>query len=159
MRLQALGRPLELEGRSRSGPLLLYDARCSVCRRFVSLVIHADRAETIRIAPLVGRHGDAARRATPGFGIGESAVWIPHEGHALAQSDAILAALHFLGGGWRWLALAGRVIPRRVRNAAYRWVAGKRRWFGWLGLRELDAMVRSRMMKEPATEDANDYRR
>ena len=129
---------------ARSGPLLLYDARCSVCRRFVSLVIHADRTGTISIAPLVGRHGDAARRVNPAFGTHESAVWIPREGPALAEPDAIFAALHHLGGRGRWLAAVGHLVPRALRNAAYRAFAGNRKWFAWVGLRELDAMVRAR---------------
>ena len=159
MRLQALGQPRAVEGRSPSGPLLLYDAQCSVCRRFVSLVIHADTRGTISIAPLVGRHGDALRRTHPVFGARESAVWIPRTGPALAQSDAILAALRHLGGGWKWLAdLAGHV-PRKFRNGAYRWFAGHRRWFGWLGLDELDAIVRSRMLEEQSREVWYDYRR
>ncbi len=159
VRLQALGQPREVEGRSRSGPLLLYDARCSVCRRFVSLVVHADRSGTISIAPLVGRHGDAVRRINPAFGTHESAVWIPSEGPALAESDAILAALHHLGGRGRWLAAVGDVVPRALRNAAYRAFAGNRKWFAWVGLRELDAMVRARTLVEPSREDPNDYRR
>ena len=159
MRLQALGQPREVEGRARYGPLLLYDARCSVCRRFISLVIHADRGGTISIAPLDGRHGDALRRTHPVFGTRESAVWIPRFGPALAQSDAILAVLDHLGGRWRWLAKLGGLVPRAFRNAAYRWFAGHRGWFSWFGLREVDSMVRSRMMEEPATENWYDYRR
>ena len=159
MRLQALGQPRAVEGRSPSGPLLLYDARCSVCRRFVSLVIHADTRGTISIAPLDGRHGDAMRRACPVFGARESAVWIPRQGPALAQSDAILAVLQHLGGSWKRLADAGALVPRGFRNGAYRWFAGHRRWFGWLGLGELDASVRSRTLEEPAREEWYDYRR
>jgi len=159
VRLQALGQPREAEGRSLSGPLLLYDTRCGVCRRFVSLVIHADRAGTIRIAPLVGRHGDAARRANPALGTRESAVWISGVGPALAESEAILAALHHVGGAWKWLAVAGGTVPPALRNGAYRWFAGNRRRFSWLGLEDLDAMVRSRFLGEPAREKRNDYRR
>jgi len=159
VRLQALAQPREVEGRSRSGPLLLYDARCSVCRRFVSLVVHADRTGTICIAPLVGRHGDAARRVNAAFVTYESAVWIPREGPALAESDAILAALQHLGGRGRWLAAVGHLVPRALRNAAYRAFAGNRKWFAWVGLRDLDAMVRARTLVEPSTENRNDYRR
>jgi predicted DCC family thiol-disulfide oxidoreductase YuxK len=159
VRLQALGQAREVLGRSPTGPLLLYDARCSVCRRFVTLVVHADRSGKIRIAPLVGPYGDALRRTHPVFGARESAVWIPRNGPALAQSDAILAVLHHLGGGWRWLAALGAVIPRSFRNAAYRWFAQHRRWFSWFGLRDLDTTVRARLLEDSVSENWYDYRR
>lgn len=157
--MQALGQAREVLGRSASGPLLLYDARCSVCRRFVTFVVHADRSGTIRIAPLVGSHGDALRRTHPVFGARESAVWIPRNGPAVAQSDAILAVLRHLGGGWKLVAALGAAVPAAFRNAAYRWFAQHRRWFSWLGLADLDTMVRSRLLEDSVTESWYDYRR
>lgn len=47
------------------------------------------------------------------------------------RSDAVLHALSYVGGFYRFLSTAGRVIPRGLRDAAYRFVARNRyRWFG-----------------------------
>jgi len=46
------------------------------------------------------------------------------------RSDAALAVVAGLGGAWRAAALL-RVIPRRLRDAVYDWIARHRfRWFG-----------------------------
>jgi predicted DCC family thiol-disulfide oxidoreductase YuxK len=46
------------------------------------------------------------------------------------ESDAILQILARLGPPWSWISLL-RIIPRRVRDACYRFVADHRyRWFG-----------------------------
>jgi predicted DCC family thiol-disulfide oxidoreductase YuxK len=45
-------------------------------------------------------------------------------------SDASLLAIAALGGGWR-LVLLARLIPKFLRDPAYRFVARRRyRWFG-----------------------------
>jgi predicted DCC family thiol-disulfide oxidoreductase YuxK len=47
------------------------------------------------------------------------------------RSDAILEALKVLGGGWAMLASIARIVPRPLRDAAYRWMARNRiRLFG-----------------------------
>ena len=148
MRLQALGVPRLLLGRSPSGPLLLFDERCSICRRLVAMVIHADAQGLLRIAPLQGRHGSAVRQRHPELGSVSSAVWVPLFGPAVGQSDAILAALEYLGNKWGMLARIGRLVPRPLRDWLYRRFAGNRRYFSWIGLDELDARTRARLLAE-----------
>jgi predicted DCC family thiol-disulfide oxidoreductase YuxK len=49
---------------------------------------------------------------------------------ALMRSDAVLAVTSRLGMPWRLLTIA-RIIPRPLRDAAYRWIARNRhQWFG-----------------------------
>ena len=49
---------------------------------------------------------------------------------ALSRSDAGVEILSQLRAPWRWLTVV-RIIPRPVRDAAYRFVARRRyRWFG-----------------------------
>jgi predicted DCC family thiol-disulfide oxidoreductase YuxK len=131
-------------------PLLLYDERCSVCRRFVSLVVRADARGKLRIAPLQSPRGEALRRDHPQFAAKDSAVWVPPSGAPLGYSDAILEALAYLGGGWRVVAGLGRLIPRAVRDWAYRAFARNRRFFGWLGLDQLDPRSRARLLPDQA---------
>jgi len=54
----------------------------------------------------------------------------PQERLAL-RSDAILGCLSVLGGRWAVLAGVARLVPRTLRDAAYRWLARNRiRLFG-----------------------------
>ena len=61
-----------------------------------------------------------------------------------SHADAVLRIARALGGPWR-LLLAGYVLPRAWRDAAYRFVARHRyRWFGrqdicWLPTPDLKA--------------------
>lgn len=120
------------------GPVLFYDQRCVACRRFIAWAIGADRTGSLRIAPLHGARFEKVRRGHPEFDARSSAIWFPQHGPPQSQSDAILSVLSFLGGGWRMLARAGRLVPRVLRDKAYRAFATHRRNFGWLGLQTVD---------------------
>ena len=47
------------------------------------------------------------------------------------ESDAVLAGLRAIGGGWRLVAAIGGIVPRFLRNSLYRFIA--RRRIGWFG--------------------------
>ena len=132
-----------------NGPVLLYDEKCSVCRRFVAMIVHADGRGTMRIAPLQCPLGDAIRRSHPEFAAKDSALWIGLDGEILSHSDAILASLEYLGGPWTALTVAMRIVPHPLRDAAYRAFAQNRNLFGKLGLSSLDSKTLERMLKEP----------
>jgi predicted DCC family thiol-disulfide oxidoreductase YuxK len=88
-------------------------------------VARADRAGRLRFATL---QGETARRTLPPALIEQvaSAAWLDARGLALG-SEALLRAWAALPWPWRaWAAL--RLVPRPVRDAAYRWVAAHRAW-------------------------------
>ncbi len=128
-------------------PILLYDEKCSICRRFVSWMVRADHAAQLRIAPLQSARGDAVRAAHPEHAARDSALFmLTEDAPPLARSDAILAVGELVGGPWRWAARAGRMVPRPIRDWAYRTFAGNRKYFGWMGLDELDPASRERLL-------------
>ena len=137
-------------GRSSAGrradPVLLYDEKCSVCRRFISLIVNSDNRGAMRIAPLQSPLGDAIRHARPEIAPKDSAVWIGPDGEISAFSDAILAALDYLGGPWTALTAAMRIVPYQLRDRAYRAFAENRNLFGRLGLSTLDSRTLERML-------------
>lgn len=51
---------------------------------------------------------------------------VPPASFPRIRSDAALAALRYLGGGWALLARVFRLVPRAVRDGVYRWVARNR---------------------------------
>lgn len=110
--------------------IVFFDGVCGLCDRVVAVLARADRGRRLRFAPLQG--ATAAARLPPAEAAPESLVVLAG-GVAYRQSAAVLAILDRLGGPWRVLAVALRLVPGAVRDAAYRWVAGRRyRWFGQL---------------------------
>ena len=77
-----------------------------------------------------GVYGAEIKRRHPDLGQIDSMIWIdpPARGRperVLVRSAAALRAARYVGGPWR-LALIGQLLPRRVRDLAYDWVARHR---------------------------------
>ncbi|MEZ5291802.1 MAG: DCC1-like thiol-disulfide oxidoreductase family protein [Vicinamibacterales bacterium] len=108
-------------------PTILFDGGCALCHGAVRWVIARDPAGVFRFAPL---DSAVARRLVSTAGpLPDSLVLVDADG-AHVESEAVLGILRRLPGPWR-VAAIGAVVPRPVRNAAYRWVARRRgRWFG-----------------------------
>ena len=118
-------------GERRGGPVFYYDGECGVCSRSVELVLRHDRRGTLRFASLRGDFGAALVARHQELRGVDSMFWVDsgpggNEERILMRSEAVLAVARYLGGWWR-LALAARVIPRALRDAAYAWFA-RRRW-------------------------------
>lgn len=115
---------------SDASAVILFDGVCNLCDGFVQFVIARDPAARFRFAALQSGVGQELLRsygikvaATP-----ESIVLIENN-HIYTHSQAVLRILRQLSG-WRWL-YGFVVLPRVLRDAAYRWVARNRyRWFG-----------------------------
>ena len=99
---------------------MLYDGSCGLCHRSVRFILAEDRSGTaFRFTPL------------PEGGEKSSVIVETADGRTLVRSDAVIHTLHRLGGLWRVIGIAFRVIPRAVRNAMYDGVARVRyRIFG-----------------------------
>ena len=111
-------------------PLILFDGVCNLCNAWVRFVIRCDPAGVFRFAPQQSPTGQAMiEDHMRGAGLLSSVILI--EDNAIyTESDAVLQVLARLGPPWSWIALL-RVIPRRVRDACYRFVVRHRyRWFG-----------------------------
>jgi predicted DCC family thiol-disulfide oxidoreductase YuxK len=115
-------------------PIVLFDGQCGLCTRSVRFIAARDRAGTFRFAPLQGATAarECARLDITGLTVpdGDPGTMILIDGNrALTRSDAALAIASRLTLPWRLLAIM-RIIPRPLRDAAYRWIARNRhRWF------------------------------
>jgi len=120
---------------SPSCTLVLYDGVCGLCNRLVKFLLHHDRADRFRFAPLqtefaraiLARHG----LDTSDF---DTVVVISNFGasseKAFIRSEAVIRAAAQLGGVWKAAAIA-RFLPRILREALYKLVARRRyRVFG-----------------------------
>jgi predicted DCC family thiol-disulfide oxidoreductase YuxK len=120
----------ELDGRL----LVLFDGYCGLCNRAVRWLLRRDRRDRMRFAPLesakvagiVARGGVDAPvlKARPSTILVMRDVGKPAE-RILIRSDAVLEILRELPQPWPTVAVALRLIPRAVRDLAYRLVA---RW-------------------------------
>jgi predicted DCC family thiol-disulfide oxidoreductase YuxK len=120
----APGPPAKLEH-----PIIFFDGVCTMCNRFVNLVVRADKKGVFRFAPL---QGETARKLLPPLD-GDPKEWSMmylDERGLHDQSDASLQVYRRLGG-MVWPLSLLRFVPRWLRNPVYRLVARNRyRWFG-----------------------------
>jgi predicted DCC family thiol-disulfide oxidoreductase YuxK len=116
-----------------SAPLLLYDGDCGFCDGTVKFVLRHDRGGALRFATLQGDAGQAVRARHPELAGVDSVVWLDEMNGAervAVRSEAALRLARYLGWPWR-AALAARLIPRVLRDAAYDLFARHRyRFFG-----------------------------
>lgn len=113
-----------------NGPIIVFDAECVLCSGNARFLLRHDRRGNFRLASMQGAAGAALFRR---FGVdpADPETMIVVEGdRALRDSDAVLAIWCGLGWPWRALGVAG-LVPRGLRDRAYRWVARNRyRLFG-----------------------------
>lgn len=112
------------------GPIIVFDAVCVLCCANAQFVLRHDRAGVFRFASMQGEVGAELYRS---FGIdpqNPDTLIVVDSGQVLRDSDAVLAIYGGLGWPWR-AALLFKLVPRRLRDPLYRWVARNRyRIFG-----------------------------
>ena len=115
-----------------SGPVLLFDGECGLCVHCVRLLLVSDRRGQLHFAPLQGgaAQGFLRERGLPQEDF-DSAIFVSDWSRGLEEepsfrTDALLAAMREMGGGW-WLFTWLRILPRGWRDAVYLWVARERR--------------------------------
>jgi predicted DCC family thiol-disulfide oxidoreductase YuxK len=114
------------------GPVLLFDGVCNLCNGVVQFVIPRDPAGRIRFAPLQSPTGQAllARHDLPAD---LDSVVLVEGDRAYTKSAAAIRVAELLGWPYRAAAVA-RILPRRLRDAAYDVVAANR--YDWFGRKE-----------------------
>ena len=118
---------------SEPSPVVVFDGTCVLCSSWVTFLLRYAEHGRFRFSTtqsvagrgLLEAHGvDADNPGTFLFLEGE---------HAYTESDAVIRMLRTLGGAWH-AAAVGRVLPRKMRDALYRWVARNR--YPWFGRRQ-----------------------
>jgi predicted DCC family thiol-disulfide oxidoreductase YuxK len=121
---------------SSSNPIILYDGVCALCNRLVQFVLRHDSRGRFRFASLqsdfaaqiLRRHGASPDDLDTMYLVID--LGLPKE-RIVSRSDAAIAVLRELGGGWAALGVALRALPLWLRNWGYNLVARNRyRTFG-----------------------------
>ncbi len=109
--------------------IILFDGVCNFCDRSVQFIIRHDKRKVFQFASLQSETGIellAQYRLQEEI---DSIVLIDDRG-AFTESDAIIRISSELRFPYS-LGKLGRIIPRRLRDAAYKQFAKKRyKWFG-----------------------------
>ena len=115
---------------SAAAPIQLFDAHCVLCAWSTRFILAHETGPLIRFVAITS---DAGRALALDYGVNPDdplTFLFIDAGRALTESDAVLAIAARLRWPWRALG-AARVIPRPLRDAAYRFVARHRyRLFG-----------------------------
>lgn len=108
-----------------SGRIVLFDGVCGLCTWSVRFIIRRDSQAIFRFASLQSTVGG---RIAQQHGISPSSfdtLVLVEKGVGYVESDAALRIASRLEGIWRIAGLL-RVLPRSLRDAAYRGVARQR---------------------------------
>jgi predicted DCC family thiol-disulfide oxidoreductase YuxK len=106
--------------------VLFFDGECGFCSRSVRNIARWSRDAPLEFASLQG-----ALAASHGFGHfakeggGSMVLLRESDGISFTESDALIELCGVLGGFWRFLKIAA-LIPKPLRDAAYRWFARNR---------------------------------
>ena len=118
-----------------AGAVIVFDGVCVLCNGWVGFLLRHDLRGRYRYAAM---QSDAGRELLASHALDPddpaSFLLVEHDVGAQPRistgSDAIRRVLAGLGGAWR-AAHVLALLPRVLRDAAYRWLARNRyRWFG-----------------------------
>ena len=112
------------------GAVVLFDGVCNFCNATINFVIEHDRASYFKFAPLQSEIGERLMAEHGIDRVETDSVILVEDGKAYTHSDAALRIARRLDGIWSWV-YTFRIVPRFIRDAAYRLFAKNRyRLFG-----------------------------
>ncbi len=111
-------------------PIIVFDGVCVLCSANAQFMLKHDRKGHFRLAAMQGEVGSALMQRA-GIDPDDPESFVVFDGgRVLMNSDAVIHIWSSLGWPWKMAAI-GRIIPRPLRDAAYRLVARNRyRIFG-----------------------------
>lgn len=111
-------------------PVILFDGVCNLCNSSVLFIIKRDPRAQFKFASLQSEFGQEQLRRFTLPTTELNSVFLLADGKLYQKSNAAIKIAGRLTGGWPLMAIF-RIVPTRVRDAVYDWVARNRyRWFG-----------------------------
>ena len=92
-------------------------------------VARFDHGRVFRFAPIGGDTFDRMLSESERTDLPDSVLVLTPGGHLLDRSEGALYVLRQLGRPWRWLGAGLALIPRRLRDLIYDFIARHRRRF------------------------------
>ncbi|HEU4964166.1 MAG TPA: thiol-disulfide oxidoreductase DCC family protein [Bacilli bacterium] len=110
--------------------IVLFDGVCNLCNSTVQFLIKHDPAGRLKFASLQSEQGRRLLEQVDGPRDLQSIVLVDEQGRWYAESTAVLRICRSLQSFWK-MGYGLLLIPRPLRDAAYRWLARRRyRFFG-----------------------------
>ncbi len=125
-------------------PIVLFDGVCNLCNGFVQFIIERDKQAKFRFASLQSESAQQLLKHQTNYLKSLETVVLIDKGVVYTHSDVPLQMAQLLGGWWNFL-LIGKVIPKKMRDQIYKFIAKNRyHWFGkqsacWIPTPELKA--------------------
>jgi predicted DCC family thiol-disulfide oxidoreductase YuxK len=109
--------------------ILLFDSVCKLCNSSIKFVTKGDPQQKIKQIALQSTQGQEILAAHPYLLDVNSIIFIIND-KVFIESDAILQIAQHLSFPYK-LLVAGIIVPKKWRDAIYRWIAKNRyKWFG-----------------------------
>jgi predicted DCC family thiol-disulfide oxidoreductase YuxK len=115
-----------------TAPILFFDGECGFCDRAIRFAMSRDSKGRLYAATL---SGETALASLPPFSsvlkdVDSTVLYMPatatRDASVQIHSDAALSVLRLLGGGWAVLGVLGHIVPRWIRDGAYKAFAKRR---------------------------------
>lgn len=110
--------------------VLLFDGVCNLCNSAVRFILRRDKRQVFSFSCLQSNYGKQLMEGSRLKGKFPDSIILYEKGKIYSSSDAIIRIAEILGGFYS-LAIVFRIIPKRIRDTAYIFVASHRyKWFG-----------------------------
>ncbi len=109
----------------RRRPVLVYDARCGFCGRWVSRLKKLDRGDAVELMPLQDPEAPSATGRPP-EALARAAHLVDVDGRVYAGAAALRELARWLRGGWVIRSVLAVPGAMTLAERVYRWIA--RRW-------------------------------
>lgn len=110
-------------------PIVLFDGMCNLCNGAVDFILKRDRKKQFQYVALQSEEG---KKLVDKYHIPSEidSVILLKDKQVFTESDAAIEIGKMLPVPWKWAGIF-RIIPLKIRNSVYRWIARHRyRWFG-----------------------------
>lgn len=113
-------------------PIVFFDGVCGLCNWSVDFLIANDKLKKLKYSPL---QGQAIKRIQPEFQSDDmNTIYVWTGSQLLEKSSAICWLLFQLGSGWKVLAFVLNLLPTRLLDFGYDFIASRR--YQFFGVRE-----------------------
>lgn len=110
--------------------IVVFDGMCNVCTFYIRFLARHDHGKRLAFVPAASPLGRQWLTTCGESPDAPTTMIVVEHGVPRLRSDALLAALAALGGGWRAVRVLA-LVPRGLRDALYTGFARRRyRWFG-----------------------------
>ena len=113
--------------------IILFDGVCNLCTSSVQFIIRHDKREVFKFASIQSPLGKQLLRLSHLDPENVDSFALVTPSGTLTKSEAALEIARLFGGIWH-VCRALRLLPKRLRDSAYLFIAARR--FSWFGRRD-----------------------